>query len=56
MNQNSFLLLLYNVKGNAYMMQIYYFIFNVCLEDFSNILSIINFVLQSKLLHMKNLL
>ena len=52
-----FLLPLYNVKGNAYMMQIYYFIFNVCLEDFSNtILMIMNFVLQSQFLHMKNLL
>ena len=52
-----FLLLLYNLKGNAYMMQIYYFIFNVCLEDFSNtILTIINFVLRSQFLHMKNLL
>ena len=39
------------------MMQIYYFIFNVCLEDFSNmILKIINFVLRSQFLHMKNLL
>ena len=38
-------------------MQIYYFIFNVCLEDFSNtILTIINFVLWSQFLHMKNLL
>ena len=39
------------------MMQIYYFIFNVCLEDFSNtIITIMNFVLQSQFLHMKNLL
>ena len=39
------------------MMQIYYFIFNVCLEDFSKkILTIINFVLRSQFLHMKNLL
>ena len=39
------------------MMQIYYFIYNVCLEDFSHtILTLINFVLRSQFLHMKNLL